>query len=132
MTFHVQTLLIHWGVMVLALWLTSSALKGMSFSGILSLLASALLLCVTNIIVRPALALIPLSVSWVMGVVLLIVNALLIMLIASLVKGFNLSGIWAALLASLIIAVLGMLLELVFPGSNPSLFHIQQLIHVAR
>lgn len=132
MTFHVQTLLIHWGVMVLALWLTSSALKGMSFSGILSLLASALLLCVTNIIVRPALALIPLSVSWVMGVVLLIINALLIMLIASLVKGFNLSGIWAALLASLIIAVLGMLLELAFPGSNPSLFHIKQLIHIAR
>lgn len=132
MTFHVQTLLIHWGVMVLALWLTSSALKGMSFSGILSLLASALLLCVTNIIVRPALALIPLSVSWVMGVVLLIINALLIMLIASLVKGFNLSGIWAALLASLIIAVLGMLLELAFPGSNPSFFHIQQLIHIVR
>jgi len=132
MTFQVQTLLIHWGVMVLALWLTSSALKGMSFSGILSLLASALLLCVTNIIVRPALALIPLSVSWVMGVVLLIINALLIMLIASLVKGFNLSGVWAALLASLIIAVLGMLLELAFPGSNPSLFHIKQLIHIVR
>jgi len=132
MTFQVQTLLIHWGVMVLALWLTSSALKGMSFSGILSLLASALLLCVTNIIVRPALALMPLSVSWMMGVVLLIINALLIMLIASLVKGFNLSGIWAALLASLIIAVLGMLLELAFPGSNPSLFHIKQLIHIVR
>jgi len=132
MTFQVQTLLIHWGVMVLALWLTSSALKGMSFSGILSLSASALLLCVTNIIVRPALALIPLSASWVMGVVLLIINALLIMLIASLVKGFNLSGIWAALLASLIIAVLGMLLELAFPGSNPSLFHIKQLIHIVR
>jgi len=71
-------------------------------------------------------------VSWVMGVVLLIINALLIMLIASLVKGFNLSGIWAALLASLIIAVLGMLLELAFPGSNPSLFHIKQLIHIVR
>lgn len=132
MTFHVQTLLIHWAVMALALWLTSSALKGMSFSGILPLLASALLLCVTNVIVRPALALIPLLATWVLGIVLLIINALLIMLIASLVKGFNLSGILAALLAALIIAVIGMLLEMVLPGSNPnpSLFHIQQLIHI--
>ena len=132
MTFHVQTLLIHWAVMALALWLTSSALKGMSFSGILPLLASALLLCVANVIVRPALALIPLSATWVLGIVLLIINALLIMLIASLVKGFNLSGILAALLAALIIAVIGMLLELVLPGSNPSLFHIQQLINIRR
>jgi putative membrane protein len=132
MTFHVQTLLIHWAVMALALWITSSALKGMSFSGILPLLASALLLCVTNVIVRPALALIPLSATWVLGIVLLIINALLIMLIASLVKGFNLSGILAALLAALIIAVIGMLLEMVLPGSNPSLFHIQQLISIRR
>jgi len=116
--------------MVLALWLTSRALKGMSFSGILPLLASALLLCAANIIVRPALALIPLSTaSWVLGIVLLVINALLVMLIASLVKGFNLSGVWAALLAALIIAVIGMLLEMVLPGSNPSLFHIQQLIN---
>jgi putative membrane protein len=132
MTFHVQTLLIHWAVMALALWLTSSALKGMSFSGIVPLLASALLLCVVNVIVRPALVLIPLSATWVLGIVLLIINALLIMLIASLVKGFNLSGILAALLAALIIAVIGMLLELVLPGSNPSLFHIQQLISIRR
>jgi putative membrane protein len=104
----------------------------MSFSGIVPLLASALLLCVVNVIVRPALVLIPLSATWVLGIVLLIINALLIMLIASLVKGFNLSGILAALLAALIIAVIGMLLELVLPGSNPSLFHIQQLISIRR
>ncbi len=129
MTIHVQTILIHWAVMVLALWLTSAALKGMSFSGILPLLASALLLCAANIVVRPALALIPLSASWVLGIVLLVINALLIMLIASLIKGFNLSGILAALLAALIIAVLGTLLEMVLPGSNPSLFHIKQLLN---
>lgn len=133
MTIHVQTLLIHWAVMVLALWLTSAALKGMSFSGILPLLASALLLCAANIVVRPALDLIPLSAaSWVLGIVLLVINALLIMLIASLIKGFNLSGILAALLAALIIAVLGMLLEIVLPGSNPSLFHIKQMIQITR
>ncbi len=130
MTIHVQTLLIHWAVMVLALWITSAALKGMSFSGLLSLLASSLLLCAANIIVRPALALIPLSASWVLGTVLLVINGLLIMLIASLIKGFNLSGIFAALLAALIIAVLGTLLEMVLPGSNPSLFHIKQLMNL--
>lgn len=132
MTIHVQTLLIHWAVMVLALWITSAALKGMSFSGLLSLLASALLLCAANIMVRPALALIPLSASWVLGIVLLVINALLIMLIASLIKGFNLSGILAALLTALIIAALGTLLEMVLPGSNPSLFHIKQLIEITR
>lgn len=132
MTIHVQTLLIHWAVMVIALWLTSAALKGMSFSGLLPLLASALLLCAANIVVRPALALIPLSnATWLLGLVLLVINALLIMLIASLIKGFNLSGILAALLAALIIAVIGMLLEMVLPGSNPSLFHIKQLFQGA-
>ncbi len=131
MTIHVQTLLIHWAVMVLALWLTSAALKGMSFSGILPLLASALLLCAANIVVRPVLALIPLSnATWLLGIVLLVINALLIMLIASLIKGFNLSGILVALLAALMIAMIGMLLEIVLPGSNPSLFHIKQLIQL--
>lgn len=130
MTFSLQTLLIHWGVMTLALLITSSLLKGMSFSGILPLLASALLLCAANIILRPALAWIPLPVSpLVMGAVLLLINALLIMLIASLIKGFNLSSIWVALIASLIIAVLGMILELLLPGSNPFLIHIKQIIH---
>lgn len=131
MTIHVQTLLIHWAVMVLALWLTSAALKGLSFSGILPLLASALLLCAANIVVRPVLALIPLSnATWLLGIVLLVINALLIMLIASLIKGFNLSGILVALLAALMIAMIGMLLEIVLPGSNPSLFHIKQLIQL--
>lgn len=131
MTIHVQTLLIHWAVMVLALWLTSAALKGLSFSGILPLLASALLLCAANTVVRPVLALIPLSnATWLLGIVLLVINALLIMLIASLIKGFNLSGILVALLAALMIAMIGMLLEIVLPGSNPSLFHIKQLIQL--
>ncbi len=131
MTIHVQTLLIHWAVMVLALWLTSAALKGLSFSSILPLLASALLLCAANIVVRPVLALIPLSnATWLLGIVLLVINALLIMLIASLIKGFNLSGILVALLAALMIAMIGMLLEIVLPGSNPSLFHIKQLIQL--
>ncbi len=131
MTIHVQTLLIHWAVMVLALWLTSAALKGLSFSGILPLLASALLLCAANIVVRPVLALIPLSnATWLLGIVLLVINALLIMLIASLIKGFTLSGILVALLAALMIAMIGMLLEIVLPGSNPSLFHIKQLIQL--
>ena len=133
MTFHIQTLLIHWGVMVLALWLTSSILKGMAFSSIFTLLVSALLLCVANIVMRPVLEFIPHGLSpLVLGIVLLIVNALLIMFIASLLKGFKLSGVMAPLLACLIIAVIGMLLELVLPGSNPSLFHIHQLISIRR
>lgn len=130
MTIQLQTLLIHWGVMVLALLITSSLLKSMSFSGILPLLASALLLCVTNTIVRSILAWIPLPVSpLIMGAVLLLINALLIMLIATLIRGFNLSSIWVALIASLVIAILGMLLELLLPGCNPSLLHIKQIIH---
>ena len=131
MTLQLQTLLIHWGIITLALWVTSSVLKGMSFSGILALLASALLMCVANLILRSVFTWLPLHMSTlILGLILLIINALLIMLTASLVRGFNLSGLWAALLASLITAMLGMLLELILPESNPSLFHIKLFMNI--
>jgi putative membrane protein len=131
MTFHIQTLLIHVAVMGLALWITSSLLKGMAFSGVLALLASALLLCISNIILRPVLQWVPIHTSQLLlGIILLLINGLLIMLIASLIRGFNLSGIGAAFLAALVIAILGMIIELFLPGANPSLLHVKQLVRI--
>ena len=131
MTFHIQTLLIHVALMTLALWITSSLLKGMAFSGVLALLASALLLCISNIILRPVLQWVPIHTSQLLlGIILLLINGLLIMLIASLIRGFNLSGIGAAFLAALVIALLGMIVELFLPSANPSLLHVKQLVRI--
>lgn len=128
MTFHIQTLLIHLALMPLALCITSSLLKGMAFSGVL---ASALLLCMSNIILRPVLQWVPIHTSQLLlGIILLLINGLLIMLIASLIRGFNLSGIGAAFLVALVIALLGMIVELFLPGANPSLLHVKQLVHI--
>jgi uncharacterized membrane protein YvlD (DUF360 family) len=52
------------------------------------------------------------------------------MLIASLIRGFNLSGIGAAFLAASVIALLGMIVELFLHGANPSLLHVKQLVHI--
>lgn len=112
--------LVHWAVMSLSLWVASHVFRGLTFSSSGALLVSALLLGFANAIVRPILVFLTLPLTLLtFGLFLLVINALMIMLVAALVKGFKVSGFWTALLASMFIAILGFLIEWLLPGSTP-------------
>ena len=111
--------LLHWAIMSLSLWVASYIFKGITFTDRSSLLISALVLGFVNAILRPILVFLTLPLTLLtLGLFLLVINALMIMLVAALVKGFKLSGFWTAFFASIFIAAFGFFIELLLPGSH--------------
>jgi putative membrane protein len=123
MTAHLYDFLLHWGVMSLSLWVASYVFNGLTFSSKSSLLVSALMLGFANAIVRPILVFLTLPLTLLtFGLFLLVINALVIMLVAAVVKGFKVSGFWTAFFASIFIAAFSFFIEWLLPGSHPVVF----------
>ncbi|HSI23852.1 MAG TPA: phage holin family protein [Methylophilaceae bacterium] len=123
MTAHLYDFLLHWGVMSLSLWVASYVFNGLTFSSKSSLLVSALMLGFANAIVRPILVFLTLPLTLLtFGLFLLVINALMIMLVAAVVKGFKVSGFWTAFFASIFIAAFSFFIEWLLPGSHPVVF----------
>lgn len=88
------------------LWIASAIVPGMEIHGVGTLLAAALLLGVVNAVVRPIIVLLTLPITVVtLGVFLLVVNAAMLALVATLLEGFTLSGFFAALLGSVVVSI---------------------------
>lgn len=103
--------LLHWGIMSLSLWIASHLFKGLQFKDSSSLIISALLLGFANAIVKPLLIILTLPLTLItLGFFLLVINALMLQLVASLVQGFKISGFWTAFFASIFISVLSFLI----------------------
>lgn len=99
--------LLHWAITALSLWLASLLFRGLKFDNGTALVISALLLGFANAIVKPLLIVLTLPLTLVtFGLFLLVINALMILLVAKLVKGFKVSGFWTALFASIFISLL--------------------------
>mgnify|MGYP003410977907 CR=1 FL=1 len=90
--------IVQFAVSAVGLWAASKWVPGVAFASFESLLAATLLLGVANAVVRPILTFItfPLTVVT-FGLFLLVVNAAVIGLVASLLGGFAVDGLWAGL-----------------------------------
>lgn len=116
---HLTQFLIHLATMSLCLWVASNIFRGVSFSSFSALLVSALMLGLVNSYVRPVLVLLTLPLTLLtLGFFLLVINALMVQFVAYLVKGFEVSGFWTALLLSLFVTVFSFIVELMLPGSS--------------
>ena len=123
MTAHLYDFLIHWGIMSLALWVASYVFNGLAFSSKSSLLVSALMLGFANAILRPILVFLTFPLTLLtFGLFLLVINALMIMLVAAVEKGFKVSGFWTAFFASIFIAAFSFFIEWLLPSSSPVLY----------
>ena len=113
--------LIHWGITALSLWVASLIFKGIKFTDSSSLIVSALLLGFANAIVKPLLIVLTLPLTFLtFGLFLLVINALMVMLVARLVKGFTVSSFWTAFFASIFIAVLSFVIGAFVVSGTPS------------
>jgi len=116
---HLTEFLINWAIMSLSLWVASHLFSGLTFENRSSLLISALVLGFANAILRPILIFLTLPLTLLtFGLFLLVINALIIMLVAALVKGFKVSGFWTAFFVSIFIAAFGFFIELLLPASH--------------
>lgn len=113
--------LIHWCVTAVSLWVASHIFSGIRFSDVSSLIVAALLLGFANAIVKPLLIVLTLPLTFLtFGLFLLVINALMILLVARLVKGFTVSSFWTAFFASIFISLLGMVIGAFALGGNPA------------
>ena len=117
--------LLHWAITAFGLWVASHVFKGLRFDGASALVVSALLLGLANAIARPLLVVLTLPLTLVtFGLFLLVINALMLMLVAKLVRGFRLDGFWTAFWASIFMALLSLVLGAFILGGTPE-FTIQ-------
>ena len=95
-------------IVALGLWLATQILPGLHFESSATLLGAALLLGIVNAIVRPIAVVLTLPLTLLtLGLFLLVVNAAMLGLVALLLSGFQISGFWTAVGASLIVSLTG-------------------------
>ena len=90
----------------LAVVLTAYLLPGVEVEHYGYALLAALLISLANILVKPILVILTIPITIVtLGLFLLVINALIILLVESIVPGFNVDGFWWALAFSLILSI---------------------------
>jgi putative membrane protein len=118
---NLQPFLLHWTITTLSLWVASHVFQGIKFASTGALLVSAVLLGFANAIVKPFLVVLTLPLTFItFGLFLLVINALMILLVARLVKGFKVAGFWTALWASVLVSVLSFAIGAWLPGDDPA------------
>jgi putative membrane protein len=112
--------LLHWSITALSLWVASYLFSGLKFDDAWSLIVSALLLGFANAIIKPLLIVLTLPLTLLtFGLFVLVINALMIMLVAWLVRGFKVSSFWTAFFASIFISVFSIVIGSFVSGGNP-------------
>jgi len=94
-----------------ALWIVAHLLPGVTYRSIPALLLAAAVLGLLNALIRPILLLVTLPLNILtLGLFTLIINAIMLLLVDALIPGFTVAGFWTALLAAVLLAIVGGLL----------------------
>lgn len=108
-------LLSEWIIRVLILLLTSYFVPGFKIDSYVTAFLVALVLGILNMFVKPILVFFTLPATVLsLGLFMFVINALLLMLTASLVRGFQISSFGTAIIASIVITILSSILNTIF------------------
>jgi putative membrane protein len=90
----------------LGLWVAETIVPGVQIDGWGTLVVAALLLGIVNAVIRPIILILTLPLTVLtLGLFILVVNGISVALVAWLMPGFTLSGLWAAILASIVVGL---------------------------
>lgn len=107
-------LLLKWLIMAASIIVAAYFIPGVKVGSFFSALWVALFLGVVNILIRPILLLVTLPINILtLGLFTFVINAVLILLASSVIKGFEVAGFWWALLYSIVLSVINSLLNLI-------------------
>lgn len=99
---------IRWLIVALGLWVAEQILPGIEITDVPTLLLAAALLGFVNAVVRPLIVILTLPITFVtLGFFLLVINALMLELVATLLSNVHVAGFWDAFLGSLIVSLTG-------------------------
>jgi putative membrane protein len=116
-----------WGVTTIAVMVASSVIHGIRYDSTASLIGAALLLGILNAFIRPVLLILSAPLILVtLGFFILVVNALMLLVVPSIVSGFHVDGFGSAFWGSIITSIVSWLLSAFFRGSDG---HVHVLTH---
>ena len=106
-------LLIRFTVTGVAVLLASAIIPGIEVESVSAGLAAVIVLAMLNALVRPILYLFSLPfIVLTLGVFMVVINALLLLLVALLVKGFVVTGFWSSIGGAILISLVSGILNL--------------------
>ncbi|MFN9595217.1 MAG: phage holin family protein [Bacteroidota bacterium] len=98
--------------MTLAVIITDWMLSGISVSGVPAAIIISLVLSILNLIVKPLLIFLTLPITvFTFGIFLFFINALIVLIAAWMVPGFQVDSFWWALAFSIILSLTSSVLE---------------------
>jgi putative membrane protein len=108
-----MSILLKWFISALAILIAAYLLPGVVVTGLWTALVLAVVLGLFNISIKPLLIIITLPINFfTLGLFTFVINALLILLASTIVKGFVVGGFVNALLFSLILTIIQELFRL--------------------
>lgn len=108
-------ILAEWIVRAFILLVTTKVVPGFRIDSYTTALLVALVLGVLNMFVKPLLIFFTLPATILtLGLFIFVVNAILLIIAAQLVKGFHIASFFTAILAAVVISLLSTLLQMVF------------------
>jgi putative membrane protein len=116
--------LVRWLVNAAALWVATSMVPGVSYSGgPVPLLGVALVFGVVNAVIRPVLKILTFPIIILtLGIFALVINGLMLMLTSALSSalglGFHVGGFWAAFWGALVVSLVSTILSLFIRDSR--------------
>ena len=93
-------------ICALSLWVAQRFVPGIRIDDVETVLIAALILGFVNAVIRPVLVFLTFPITIVtLGLFLLVLNAAMLALVASLVTGFQIAGFGSAILGSIVISI---------------------------
>ncbi|MEI6494969.1 MAG: phage holin family protein, partial [bacterium] len=100
-------LILHFVVSALAIAVAAYLLPSVTISGWQTLAMVTIGISLVNVLIKPVLHLIALPVTIItLGLFSLVINALLVLLVAKFVPGFQVGGFWAALFFGILLSLI--------------------------
>ena len=104
-------LLLKWVIMAASIMLAAYIIPGVVVKGFFAALWAALFIGIINVLVKPFLILITLPINILtLGLFTFVINALLVLLASSIIKGFEVKGFWVAMLFSIVLSLINFVL----------------------
>ena len=105
-------LLLKWLIATCAIIVSAYLIPGITVASFWTALWLAFFLSIINIILKPILIILTLPVNILtLGLFTLVINASLILLASSVIKGFEVSGFWVAMLFSIVLSVVSYIIN---------------------
>lgn len=98
---------VRWLILTVSILVTGMLFDGIRVASVGTAIAAAAILGILNTFIRPVLLMLTLPVTFLtLGIFAFVINAFLLQMTASLVRGFDVAGFGTAFLASLVISLI--------------------------